>query len=88
MALYLKRVTKIQSNKAFSKEAYGSKWSYTSTQVRDQSNWHCSNCGKNFTFNKYALHTHHIIPISKGGSNQLGNLTALCVECHKEEHKH
>jgi len=29
---------------------------------------------------------HHIIPISKGGSNKLSNLKTLCYDCHKEEH--
>lgn len=29
---------------------------------------------------------HHIIPISKGGTNQLDNLKSLCYDCHKREH--
>lgn len=31
-------------------------------------------------------HYHHIIPRSRRGSNTLGNLAGLCMECHKKVH--
>jgi 5-methylcytosine-specific restriction endonuclease McrA len=33
------------------------------------------------------LHVHHIIALSKDGTNDLGNLVTLCPSCHAEEHK-
>jgi len=29
---------------------------------------------------------HHVIPRSRGGTNQLGNIITLCTECHKAVH--
>lgn len=29
---------------------------------------------------------HHIVPLSKGGSNTIGNIAGLCLECHKKVH--
>ena len=31
-------------------------------------------------------HYHHIVPRSRRGSNTLGNLVGLCMECHKKVH--
>lgn len=41
----------------------------------------CSKCGSTSH-----LHVHHIKPLSKGGSNELTNLTLLCEACHSAEH--
>lgn len=38
----------------------------------------CTLCGKT----NVALEMHHIKPISKGGTNEIDNLTALCIPCH------
>ncbi len=32
------------------------------------------------------LHIHHIMPLSKGGTNELSNLKLLCEKCHSGEH--
>ena len=34
------------------------------------------------------IEVHHIVPLSKGGNNQLENLITLCYDCHKKEHAH
>ncbi len=41
----------------------------------------CEICGET-----YHLQVHHIIPLSKGGSNKVSNLRLLCRECHLKEH--
>lgn len=32
------------------------------------------------------LHIHHILPLSRGGTNELENLRLLCSNCHSREH--
>ena len=41
--------------------------------------WKCSKC-KNILDATYEVH--HIIPLYKGGTNDINNLTALCRNCH------
>ncbi|WP_018933295.1 HNH endonuclease [Gracilibacillus lacisalsi] len=41
----------------------------------------CSNCGAT-----EKLHLHHIVPLVKGGSNRITNITPLCEECHSRVH--
>ena len=40
----------------------------------------CGNCGGT------GEHIHHIVPISLGGSNNIGNLVLLCADCHHKIH--
>jgi 5-methylcytosine-specific restriction endonuclease McrA len=42
----------------------------------------CSRCGST----KY-LEAHHIRPLHSGGSNGLSNLTTLCHDCHRAQHR-
>ena len=41
----------------------------------------CQMCGATGT-----LHAHHILPVSKGGSDDDDNLLLVCVACHKKIH--
>jgi 5-methylcytosine-specific restriction endonuclease McrA len=43
---------------------------------------HCCNCHASGT----RLDVHHIVPIGRGGSNRLTNLSVLCFVCHKLIH--
>lgn len=40
----------------------------------------CECCGAK------AQEVHHIIPISKGGTNKYDNLVSVCVSCHAKIH--
>jgi len=64
---------------------YGGNWGY----VREASKWRdyyrCANCGQPKD-GKYRLHTHHIVPKSKGGSEESTNLITLCEACHAALH--
>lgn len=44
----------------------------------------CQKCGRIGG----TMHTHHRIPLSKGGDNSEKNLILLCEDCHEEEHRH
>lgn len=41
----------------------------------------CTNCGSG-----KILQAHHVVPLSKGGTNRLDNLTLLCRRCHRRTH--
>lgn len=44
----------------------------------------CTHCGKSMDYIKdFTLE--HVIPISKGGTNDIRNLVALCEDCNKEK---
>lgn len=47
-----------------------------------EGNLSCSKCTKR----NQQLHVHHIIPLSRGGSNRYDNLEVLCESCHSKEH--
>lgn len=58
---------------------------YVSTSVRvdvfKRDNFRCVFCG--LTSGQTQLQIDHIIPVSKGGSNQIDNLQTLCVDCNR-----
>ena len=53
----------------------------TRMKVLFRDNYECQHCKS-----KNDLHTHHILPRSKGGSNTLKNLITLCKKCHDDLH--
>ena len=61
---------------------YGSNWDVTSRTCLSLANRVCQKCGG------LANRAHHIVPLSKGGSNAQFNLMAVCENCHISLHKH
>lgn len=53
-------------------------------KVLERDGYKCVNCGKNVTVS--TSHIDHIIPKSKGGTEDLMNLRTLCPECHAKRH--
>lgn len=43
----------------------------------------CENCG-----GETELQVDHVIPISRGGTNEADNLQLLCYECHQKKHNY
>lgn len=35
---------------------------------------------------RVATETHHVVPMSQGGTDRALNLLALCAQCHHEQH--
>lgn len=62
---------------------YPDNWNEIATMARSRDNNRCGNGGST-----HNLHVHHIVPRSKGGSDQLSNLRTLCESCHKKLHPH
>ncbi len=54
-------------------------------QVANKQNWKCPVCGEHL-FNGEDIETHHIIPVKRGGSDDIENLIHLHKACHKQVH--
>ena len=64
-------------------DRYPAYWPELRQVVLDRDGYRCGNCG-----GSEDLHIHHIIPLSLGGSNEMGNLRTLCRSCHARLHPH
>jgi hypothetical protein len=62
---------------------YPEDWAELKRQVLVRDAHRCANCGSSGE-----MHVHHIVPLSKGGTNNLTNLKALCRDCHVLVHPH
>lgn len=63
---------------------YPENWNEISRYVRIRDRYSCQDCGRTHT----TLNVHHIVSLSKGGSNNFSNLKTLCVDCHSDYHPH
>ena len=65
------------------KENYPENWSEIRSNILKRDNHACCNC-------RYTkkLHVHHIVPLSRGGTNNETNLITLCEKCHIMIHPH
>ena len=58
------------------------RWRSIRRELLRRSGFVCQSCG---TGGPLEVH-HHVTPISRGGSDDLENLKALCTECHLQVH--
>ena len=65
------------------KVEYPDNWNELRRAALERDGYECSNCSD---YGK--VHVHHIVPLSKGGTNNLKNLITLCEGCHKKLHPH
>lgn len=62
-------------------------WDSLRRQVYKRDGYTCANCGAKGGGDKSTeLHAHHIVPVSRGGTNVLTNLKTLCRDCHEKVH--
>ncbi len=54
--------------------------------VLSRDNQQCRGCGKQGS--KANLQIDHIIPVSRGGSNDISNLQTLCRKCNQKKRDH
>ena len=62
--------------------SYPKNWDLIRKIVYKRANYgceYCGNCGSK-------LNAHHLIPLSKGGKNELANLVCVCDQCHSILH--
>jgi len=51
--------------------------------VYNRDKYQCQSCGQKL--NETTLSIDHIIPLAKGGSNDISNLQTLCLKCNQEK---
>jgi len=61
---------------------YGGPWDQLRKQTMKRDNYMCQPC-KKLGFITNATQVDHIVPKSKGGTDDLSNLQAICNDCHK-----
>jgi 5-methylcytosine-specific restriction endonuclease McrA len=54
--------------------------------VFERNNYQCQSCGQ--TYAETQLSIDHIIPLAKGGSNDISNLQTLCLTCNQKKKHH
>ena len=54
--------------------------------IYQRDNYQCQNCGQTQT--ETILNIDHIIPLAKGGSNDMSNLQTLCQTCNQNKKHH
>lgn len=60
---------------------YPPDWAERCNQLKKLSFSKCQKCGITI-----GLQAHHVVPLSRGGSNKINNLKLLCRTCHLKEH--
>jgi hypothetical protein len=50
--------------------------------VLSRDNWTCCSCGRSTKKHGVVLHVDHIVPRSKGGTDDIENLQTLCQKCN------
>lgn len=66
---------------------YPPDWDSRRKRVYERDDYTCQNCGaKGGKDGDTELHAHHGVPLSKGGTNKMSNLTTYCKDCHNAIH--
>lgn len=66
------------------RRTYRNNWEAVAGEIRLRDDYQCKICKTKDA----ELHVHHIIFLSKHGTNQKHNLITLCRSCHQDQHEH
>jgi 5-methylcytosine-specific restriction endonuclease McrA len=66
---------------------YTEDWEQIKLQVYERDRYCCRKCGASVR-GIPRRSVHHIIPLSRGGTNRPSNLLTECGDCHDKEHAH
>ena len=59
------------------RRTHNREWARIRRQVLDRDGWRCRACGR-----PGRLEVDHVLPLERGGTNDLSNLQTLCPGCH------
>lgn len=59
----------------------GAEWSNLRQEILARDGKQCANCGADEN-----LEVHHVVPLSRGGTNKRTNLLTVCSRCHNHTH--
>lgn len=70
------------------RDSYGSwsEWGAMTKEVAKRDGKACFDCGTSDP--SKGFETHHILPLSRGGTTSKSNLKYLCFRCHDRKHPH
>ena len=69
----------VRNRNALRKSAHGKHTAAEVLAMLEKQKWKCVGCGASI---KTKRHIDHIIPLSRGGRNDISNLQGLCVRCN------
>jgi 5-methylcytosine-specific restriction endonuclease McrA len=73
----------VMTNRRTTRTIYETKeWRKIARDVRKRDAYTCQACGSVWQRGQRPLDVHHKIPVRVGGTDDMGNLTALCRRCH------
>jgi 5-methylcytosine-specific restriction endonuclease McrA len=74
------------SNACDSFSDYPPDWGERCAIVKERDGHKCTQCGYPDGFRRRSreLHVHHVVPLAKGGTNEITNLITLCHVCHRK----
>ncbi len=64
---------------------YGSAWDKIRIRVLERDFYSCVPCKRRDASIRPASEVDHIIPRSRGGTDEMTNLQAICTDCHQEK---
>lgn len=70
-------------NGSYSNYFYPVNWNSIRRIVYRRANYTCEYCSNS----RMGINVHHVLPLSKGGNNELNNLVCICNICHSIIHK-
>lgn len=65
---------------------YAANWNQIATEIKQQRNWCCEECGVDLSHHKPLLHAHHRNGVVS--DNHPSNIDVLCKMCHSEKPSH
>jgi predicted HNH restriction endonuclease len=68
------------------RQTYPDDWQELRLKVLERDGYRCRRCNTNLR-GVFYREVHHIVPLARGGTNHMSNLSSLCSDCHATQHR-